>query len=157
MSRPKKRKVEVAETTAEDDAEAEDNTGVTGQPVPELDEAEEVTTVVDPASGLVGKKWKAAFNAFEEASIKAIKTRVLADEQEKQAKLAQRIFDAKWKRLEAGDKLKRRKKTFGAARRSYEAIIALSQAQHKCAVYQCCAAEAERDAARAEVRLNKLE
>ena len=32
--------------------------------------------------------------------MKAIRLRVLADEQEKQAKLAQRIFDAKWKRLE---------------------------------------------------------
>ena len=60
----------------------------------------------------------------------------------KKEKLAKKIFDAKWKQLEAGDKLKRRKKTLGAAFRSYEAIIALSQAQHVCQWYRCRAAEA---------------
>ena len=67
------------------------------------------------------------------------------------------MFDAKWKRLEAGDKLKRRKNLFGAARRSYEAIIERDQALLKREWYCRRAAEAERDAARAEMRVMELE
>ena len=49
---------------AEDGTEVEDDTGVTGQPVPELDEADEMTAVGDLASGPDGKKWKAAFDGM---------------------------------------------------------------------------------------------
>ena len=156
MARPKKRKLETVETTVEGGTDVKNDTGVTGAQQPELDEAEQGAAAVDPAPGLGGKRWKAALEAFEKASEKAILARCLAHEHEKKEKLAMKIFDAKWKRLEAGDKLKRRKKTLGAARRSYEAIIALSQAQHVCQWYRCRAAEAERDAARAEMRVMEL-
>jgi hypothetical protein len=60
------------------------------------------------------------------------------------------------RRLEAGDKRKRRKKTFGAAKRTYEAIIGLLQAQHRFEWYRCRAAEAETAEARAEICLREL-
>ena len=98
-----------------------------------------------------------AFDAFEDTSMAAIRLRCIANEQGKQEKLAERLHDAKMRRLDAGDKLKRRKKTFRAARRTYEAIIALMQAQHKAEWHRCRAAEAERDAAQADLRLCELE
>ena len=58
--------------------------------------------------------------------------------------------------MDNGDKLKRRKNPFRAATRTYEAIIELLSAQHACAQAKCLAAEAERDAAKAEMRLGEL-
>ena len=75
---------------------------------------------------------------------------------EPEEKLARRLHDAKMQRLDNGDKLKRRKSPFRAACRTYEAIIDLNEAQLKCAWTRCKAAEAERDAARAELRLDEL-
>jgi hypothetical protein len=65
------------------------------------------------------------------------------------------------RRLDNGDKLKRRKTlvvwyTFGAAKRTYEAIIWLRHEQLVCARAKCTAAEAERDASKAELHLNEL-
>ena len=60
------------------------------------------------------------------------------------------------KRLDNGDKLKRRKTGFGAAKRTYEAIIWLQHEQLACVRARCEAAEAERDAAKAELRLEEL-
>ena len=60
-------------------------------------------------------------------------------------------------RLDAGDKRGRRKNPFGAACRTYEAIIELMEAQLKCEMMRCKAAEAETAAARAEVRWGELE
>ena len=102
-----------------------------------------------PLSPDASAKWAAA-------SEKAIEKRVIADVFAEKEKLALRIFDAKWRRLENGDKRKR-KSIFGAARRSYEAIIVRDQAQYLCAVARCAAAEAERDAAMAELKLEQLE
>ena len=64
------------------------------------------------------------------------------------------------RRLDNGDKLKRRKTlvvwyTFGAAKRTYEAIIWLRHEQLVCARAKCTAAEAERDASKAELHLNE--
>jgi hypothetical protein len=56
-----------------------------------------------------------------------------------------------------GDKLKRRKKTFGAARRTYEAIIELKTVQYDALIARCAAAEAETDACKAELRVEQLE
>ena len=71
--------------------------------------------------------------------------------------LAQLIHDAKMRGLDAGDKLKHRKKRFGAARRTYEAIIDLQEAQLKAAWAKCEAAEAETARLRAEMRVKELE
>ena len=73
-------------------------------------------------------------------------------EYEGKEKLAQRVHDAKMRRLDNGDKLKRRKTTFGASKRTYEAIIWLQHEQLACAKARCAAAEAERHAAKAEMR-----
>jgi hypothetical protein len=124
---------------------------------PALDDSTQAAATKDPTAGPGHRKWKAALAAFEEAGRQARNIRAIAKEHEAQEKLAQRLHDAKMRRLDAGDKLKRRKKTFGAARRTYEAIIELLQAQHKAAWYCSRAAEAERDAARAELRLIELE
>ena len=157
MRRPSKKKVEKTDTTAEDGDEVAVDTGITGEQQPALNESTEATAKVDAAAGPGGRKWKVAFDAFENASMAAIRLRCIANEQGKQEKLAERLHDAKMRQLDAGDKLKRRKKTFGAARRTYEAIIALLQTQHKAEWHRCRAAEAERDAAQADLRLCELE
>ena len=82
--------------------------------------------------------------------------REIATGREAKEKLAQRVHDAKMRRLDNGDKLKRRKTGFGAAKRTYEAIIWLQHEQLLCAKAKCDAAEAERDAAKAELRLEEL-
>ena len=64
---------------------------------------------MDPASGPGGKRWRAAFDDGKETSLRAVKLRVVADKYVEQEKLAQRIHDAKMRRLDNGDKLKRRK------------------------------------------------
>ena len=156
MRRPSKKKLEVVETTAEDGAEVDCDTGVTGAEDEALDDATQDDMTVDPMAGPDGKKWKAALDAWEAASKTAIWKRAVANKFVQKEKLAVRIFDAKWRRLENGDKRKR-KSTFGAARRSYEAIIARNEAQYMCAVARCDAAEAERDAAMAEVKLAELQ
>ena len=157
MARPRKKKLEVAETMAEDDGEAEDDTGVTGAQQPAVDGSTQAAANVDPASGPGGKRWRAAFDDWKETSLRAVKLRVVADKYVEQEKLAQRIHDAKMRRLDNGDKLKRRKSPMRAACRTYEAIIDLNMAQLKCAWMRCKAAEAERDEATAELRLNELE
>ena len=157
MRRPAKRKVEEVETTAEADAEAENDTGLTGAQHLGVDNPDAAAAEKDPTVGPGHKKWKAALAAWKEAELVAGRLRAIASVHQERLKLAQRIHDAKMKRLDAGDKLKRRKNAFGAARRTYEAIIELMQAQHTCVRYQCCAAEAERDAVRAEMRVMELE
>ena len=99
---------------------------------------------------------EAASDAFLEAEIKADALRIIATECEQKEKLAERLHDAKIRRLENGDKLKRRKTGFGAAKRTYEAIIWLQYEKLACAQARCKAAEAERDAAKAEMHFGEL-
>ena len=91
--------------------------------------------------------------AYNVKSKHAQQLRLLADNEQKQMKQAQRLHDAKMKRLDAGDKRNRRKNPFRAACRTYETIIELLEAKLKCEQYLHRAAEAEAAAARAEVRL----
>ena len=63
--------------------------------------------------------------------------RLAAENEQKMKKNAQRLHDAKMKRLEAGDKRNRRKSGFRAACRTYEAVIELLEAQYKCARIVC--------------------
>ena len=67
MRRPSKRKVEEAETTAEDGAEIDGDTGVTGAQQPALDDSTQAAATKDPTAGPGHRKWKAALAAFEEA------------------------------------------------------------------------------------------
>ena len=103
------------------------------------------------------KKWEAALAEWKDATVRALAMREIANREVVQRKNAQRLHDAKMKRLDAGDKRGRRKSSFGAARRTYEAIIELLQAEHKCESSKCRAAEAELTAAKAEIRLMELE
>ena len=57
----------------------------------------------------------ASKEAFEEATMKAITLRTIAAEHVEHEKHANRLYDAKMQRLEAGDKRNRRKNALGAA------------------------------------------
>ena len=160
MARPKKKVVVVTETVVEDAAEAENETGVTGELAPALDESDQTAAEVDAshssAEEPLPKKYLAALEAYGAALEKALSLRRAAGIFEEKEKLAKRLFDAKMRRLDNGGKRKKRKSTFGAAQRGYEAIIALNEAQLKSAWCGRDAAEAERDAARAELRVSEL-
>ena len=160
MPRPKKRKIEEATAPCPDATGIGDDTGITGpeQPAPELaSPAKKPDASASPVrSAAAQKKLTAAMAAFEEAMKEAMALRAIATEQEAKEKLAERLYDAKMARLEAGDKRNRRKSTFRAAKRTYEAMIELLQAQHKCAWMRAAAAEAETAAAKAELRWVEL-
>jgi len=119
MRRPKKRKVEATEMTVQDDSELEGSTGITGMQQPTLEPSSEACAMQDPTAGPGHKKWRKTLNIYEEALMKAMELRVFATMHEEKEKLAQRIFDAKMRRLDAGDKQKRRKRMFAAARKTY--------------------------------------
>ena len=157
MRRPRKQKVEVAETTVEAGPEGENDTGETGVQQPGVDDSVAASVKKDPTAGPGHKRWSAALAAFEESSLKAVKDRAIVPMFEKEQKLAQRIHDAKMRRLDNGDKRKKRKSQMRAACRTYEAIIELQNARLYCMMARCRAAESERDAARAEMRVIELE
>ena len=156
MRRPKKTQVEMVETASQDGHEVDTDTGITGEHHPTLESASTAVQQTHVLSAAAQSKLDAATDAFLEAEMKADALREIATEYEGKEKLAQRVHDAKMRRLDNGDKLKRRKTTFGASKRTYEAIIWLQHEQLACAKARCAAAEAERDAAKAEMRLNEL-
>jgi ribose 1,5-bisphosphokinase PhnN len=141
---------------AEDDSEGESDTGVTGERQLAQQAASTAASSGPGLSAAAEKKLEEATDVFVETEGKAEALRMIATGREAQEKLAQRLHDAKQKRLDNGDKLKRRKTGFGAAKRSYEAIIWLQHEQIACARARCEAAEAERDAAKAELRLEEI-
>jgi len=145
MRRPKKTQVEMVETASQDEDEVDTDTGITGEHHPTLESASTAVQQTHVLSAAAQSKLDAATDAFLEAEMKADALREIATE-----------YDAKMRRLDNGDKLKRRKTTFGASKRTYEAIIWLQHEQLACAKARCAAAEAERDAAKAEMRLNEL-
>ena len=101
MRRPRKQKVEVAETTVEAGPEVENDTGETGVQQPGVDDSVAASVKKDPTAGPGHKRWSAALAAFEESSLKAVKDRAIVPMFEKEQKLAQRIHDAKMRRLDA--------------------------------------------------------
>jgi hypothetical protein len=102
MRRPSKKKVDKTDMTAEDGDEVAVDTGITGEQQPALNESTEATAKVDAAAGPGGRKWKVAFDAFENASMAAIRLRCIENEQGKQEKLAERLHDAKMRQLVTG-------------------------------------------------------
>ena len=89
-------------------------------------------------SAAAQSKLDAATDVFLEAEVKADALRQIATEYEKNEKLAQRLhMTRRCGELDNGDKLKRRKTTFGAAKRTYEAIIWLQHEQLVCARAKC--------------------
>ena len=163
MRRPKKRKVEVVEAEAEDGAEVNSDPAAAAELQLPLDSADVGPAAAASAENTYralhpGKRWKAAVDAWEKACVEAMAMREVATEAEAKLKLAERLADAKEQRLLAGDKRAgRRKDDFGAARRSYNLVIDRALAQLECEMKQRMAAERERDAARAEIRMMELE
>ena len=164
MRRPKKQKVEVVELVPEDGAEVGSDLVATAEQQLSRDAADVEPSAAAssecPSRALhLGKRWQAAMEAWVKASIEAEAMREVATEAEAKLKLAERLIDAKEQRLLAGDKRAGRRKDhgFGAARRSYNLVIDRALAQLECEMKQRMAAERERDAARAEIRMMKLE
>ena len=156
MPRPKKRKVDVAEMTTESNAEAENDMDITGEQQPSCTTPSTASPGSPVLSAVSQRKLDAAADALGEAQAEAQALREVAAKREREEKVAQKLHDAKMRRLDNGDKLKRRKNPMGAACRTYEAIIDLQLAQLVSANARCAAAEAERDAKGAELRLNAL-
>ena len=160
MARSKKKKVEASNPTAEGAAEIECDAGAAGEQQQALESSSEASSEAAPQervrTAAQEKRWQAALEAWQEAVTNAEVHRLLAQKHEQAQKVAKRLYDAKMKRLDAGDKLKRRKNLFGAARRTYEAIIEYNEAQLKCAWAKRSAAEAETAELRAEMRLMEL-
>ena len=93
MARPKKKKVESAETAAEDGAEVEDETGVTGEQLPALEYSNQPATMKDPTAGPGHmKQWQVALLKWQEATREATTMRSIAKEYEAKEKLAQRLL-----------------------------------------------------------------
>ena len=103
-----------------------------------------------------GRSVAAEGAAFQKADFEAQRMRLVATEQLKHEKKAERLHAYKMKRLDAGDKRNRRKSSFRAACRTYEAIIELLEAKLKCERIGRMTAEAETAAANAEIRVWKL-
>ena len=61
------------------------------------------------------------------------------------------------RRLDNGEKRKRGASSMKRAIRTYESILNMDEATIMCAQWMCRAAERERDASAAEIRIQKLE
>ena len=152
MARAKKKAVEVAQTTDQDGGMIDYDMGGSGAEgsAPILSNCSHPPADEPASPGLV--KCEQAMDVLLEAQQKAEVARSAARAFKNGEALAQRLFDAKMRRVEAGDRRNRRKVAFGASKRIYEAIIELCYAQLKCAWSARSAAEAETACARAELR-----
>jgi hypothetical protein len=128
-----------------------------GSIVSGVDESNSAARADQLPSDAAHNRWRKAIEEHAEKLFVAKHFKKRAKEKLEKAKLAKRLYDAKMRRLQAGDKLKRRKKTFGAARRTYEAIIDLQTVQYDALIARCAAAEAETDACKAQLRVEQLE
>ena len=156
MARSKKKKVEADEQLAEDDRSVATDAAAAGE-----------GDAASPGSSQDSSDACARFSAREKRIVSAIAKykalaehaqdlRLAAENEQKMKKNAQRLHDAKMKRLEAGDKRNRRKSGFRAACRTYEAVIELLEAQYKCENSMRIAAETETAAANAKICLLEL-
>lgn len=103
--------------------------------------------------------YSVAVDTFLELDDKAEQLRSLANNKKNAERCAERTYNYKIKRLDAGDKRNRRQGVTGGIKavfRRYEAEISLLQAQHKSEWYQRKAAEAETAAAKAEAKSWRL-
>ena len=157
MARPRKKKVEVGEQPADGGLSVATDSAAAGGCKAASPGASQGSSDEPVHFTAREKKEMLAIAEYEAKSEHADQLRMLANNEELQQKNAQRLYNYKIKRLDAGDKRDRRKSSFRAACRSYEAVIALLEAQHKCEWSKCRAAEAETAAANAKIRLLELE
>ena len=101
MARPKKKKVATAETTAEDDPEIEDDTGVTGTHLSGVDESNSAARADQLPSDAAHNRWRKAIEEHAEKLFVAERFKKRAKEKLEKAKLGKRLYDAKMRRLEA--------------------------------------------------------
>ena len=118
MRRPKKQKVEGVEEAAEDAAEVDGEAGATGEVpgAPPPRQASPPPATSPPSPGAAQRE--EAEEIYEDAAIKVRAIKRLAKEAGDAEKVAERLHQRKMARLEAGDRLGRRKSTFGAAKRT---------------------------------------
>ena len=153
MARPKKKKVEVVQEVDQEDHAAQ---GDDGEP-----DGDDEACAHAPSEPLPESVFsKAELEAIEktiQAELRAKAYAAKAKTVEAEAVAAQRLHDAKMRRLDSGDKGGRRKKTFNAACRRYETIIDNLQAQDKSKFFACHAAQAQADAFACQIRELRLE
>ena len=157
MARPKKKKVEIVDVAGESISEMMAETGDTGAEQRTNSSAPHAQAQACSLSARETKQLQEAVFEQEKAARIAASFRQEAREQEKQLELAKRLYNAKMRRLENGEKRKRgccaRLKR---ALRADNAVIAMREATIQCSLWQCRAAERKRDANAAEIRVLKL-
>jgi hypothetical protein len=100
MRRPTKTKVEMVETALQEGDEVEDDTGSTGEQLTTTKETITAATHTHVLSAAAQSKLDAATDAFLEAEMHAEALREIATGREAKEKLAQRVHDAKMRRLD---------------------------------------------------------
>ena len=123
------------------------------------DQAAEGTSPVEEAPTRTaprGLKEEEAQLLYDEACLDADAAAEVAKHAREAQRLAERLFQAKWKRLDAKPK-RAPKKAWGKARRSYEAIIERLEAMWMAELRACAAAEAEARAHALHLRVKDLE
>jgi len=153
MARPKKRKLDVAETMAEDGAGDDTSSSTTGTQHSALEPSSPAAHTERHEEARMSPKFRKACEEYQEAQLRAESARQVSKEWMDKLALAQRLHDAKMRRLDAGDKLKRRKKPIAALRRGYEAMLELMSVRWQCEVSKRICAEKETAAAKAELRM----
>ena len=149
MPRPKKAKVEaMPESGGEDENKENESERLRGiQGAPDSPPPPPPPDDDPPAPHLA--KLQEAVQYWEDKSAEVEVIRKIVTERQKKLRMANRLCDAKMKRLDNGDKRKRRKFQFRAACRTYEAIIELNTVQLKtlCAEKALAKAETAREVA----------
>ena len=156
MPRAKKKKVEEVEAAEEVANQVTFDTGSAG---PEQCAPRPASHALAHARGPTAHQQKQLEDAMLQHAVAARVAkgvRQKAKEQEAQCSLSLRLHDAKMRRLENGEKRKRGCSSMKRAFRTYEAIIDKDEALLQRCDAKRRAAERERDAFAAEVRVLKL-
>ena len=150
MPRRKKAKVQAMPESSGEDYDKENGQINAGEARGAPDSPPPPPPPDDPPDAPNSDPFKLATDLWHEKQEKWRAVFTVVDRQQKKLKLAQRVHDAKMRRLDNGDKRKRRKSQFRAAVRTYETIIALMQAEHKTMFCKLKLAEAKIDELNAE-------
>ena len=157
MARPEKKRAPVVEMVDEPNVQLEAETGVTGAEQGTARENEQGLACAHAPTTYNRKQLQDAVTAHVAAARLALDVRKVAREHAQKESLAKRLHDAKMRRLDNGEKRKRGACSMKRAFRTYEAILDMDEATIQCARWMCRAAERERDALAAEIRVQKLE
>ena len=156
MARPKKQKLEVAETAATSPIIEEDTAGTGAR---QVSPALSSSLPAPDASPGRAQRDKAVDDYIVRKKVREALEETAQDARDK-LKLAERLFEAKKRRWTApknhrGER--KLQKPFRVACRIYEAVIELNQAQLRCAWSETAAAKASHALERCLVRMKRLE